>query len=580
MVGFLQVFTGKTHTTLKASGVAAYPIHVTLQNFSDSFRRVCINSGISIIGYLPVKISKVSSPYDDDNIPSTSTPRGRLIRMEIVHSAMRFILKGLGDCELNGFGAKTGDGTILRCHPVLTNYVADMPEVNDMTATRGRVQTARPCHRCMVRSEELPFSYGYLPRTLRSITCTRQAHTQLKEEGAWLKANGKQSQARKCMERAELFMKDDSIAMYESFLESTPMVDYLGTYEALNSFSFEPLHNFHLDVSKLIKICMYNRLSSHTSFSPHGSVKKLRRKILRGCNDLLACYERESYISGLTFDNSSPDISDKLDGFFTEDGIRGMLEGKDYKAVDMVFPFVGAFIDMCCGDEESCPITKISSQYTEIMTTCLGMGVERGWTEEKLSKLEESIKTFKTLARNVLGDYQTSGMGVKKWHMLDHLVPNIRRYRGLHYIDAGPFEHAHLQFKKSYLEISQRKSTGLVETFSKFDHKKSYDLAQKLLRKERLSGNFNSSSRKSPKLYRDPSLSRDGYRFSFQEVCRTYGSARHLFNSGVEHANCEDLLSLRDSHNENVIRFLTQLGYQGSAAFRMLLLEERFILLA
>ena len=188
--------------------------------------------------------------------------------MEIVHSAMRFILKGLADCKLNGFGAKTGDGTILRCHPVLTNYIADMTEVNDMTATRGGVQTARPCHRCMVCSEELPFSYEYQPRTHRSITCTRQAHTQLKEEGAWLKPHGKQSQARKCMERAELLMKDDSISMYESFLESTPLVDYLGTDETLNAFSFEPLHNLHLVVSKLIKTCMYNRLSSHTLFFP------------------------------------------------------------------------------------------------------------------------------------------------------------------------------------------------------------------------------------------------------------------------------------------------------------------------
>ena len=177
MMGFLQVFTDKTNTTLKPSGVSAYPIHVTLQNFSDSFRKVFINSVLSIIGYLPVKISKFSSPYDEDNIPSTSTPRDRLIRIEIVHSAMRFILKGLADCKLNGFGAKTGDGTILRCHPVLINYVANMTEVNDMTATRGGVQTARPCHRCMVCSEELPFSYEYQPRTHRSITCTRQAHT-------------------------------------------------------------------------------------------------------------------------------------------------------------------------------------------------------------------------------------------------------------------------------------------------------------------------------------------------------------------------------------------------------------------
>ena len=153
-----------------------------------------------------------------------------------------------------------------------------MTEVNDMTATRGEVQTARPCHRCMVCSEELPFSYEYQPRTHRSITCTRQAHTQLKEEGAWLKAHGKQSQAR-------------------VFWSLLPCLIIL----VLMKLSMRSLSNLFI-----ICIWLYRSLSKLVCITAcHHTrcfllpVKKLRRKILRGCKDLLACYERESYITGL-----------------------------------------------------------------------------------------------------------------------------------------------------------------------------------------------------------------------------------------------------------------------------------------
>ena len=40
LVAFIQLFTDKTHTTLKASSVAAYPVHLTLQNYSHSIRRI------------------------------------------------------------------------------------------------------------------------------------------------------------------------------------------------------------------------------------------------------------------------------------------------------------------------------------------------------------------------------------------------------------------------------------------------------------------------------------------------------------------------------------------------------------
>ena len=94
MVAFLQLFTDKTHTTLKASSVAAYPVHLTLQNFSDSFRRICINSGLSIIGYLPVETIELEDP-EEVHIPQTSMTDGRTKKMEILHSAMKVILSTL-----------------------------------------------------------------------------------------------------------------------------------------------------------------------------------------------------------------------------------------------------------------------------------------------------------------------------------------------------------------------------------------------------------------------------------------------------------------------------------------------------
>ena len=90
--------------------------------------------------------------------------------------------------------------------------------------------------------------------------------------------------------------------------------------------------------------------------------------ILTACNDLLALYQKESYVKDMQFNYTSTEKGNRVNGIFTNDGLRGMLEAKNYKAIDMVFPFVAAFIDRCSGDEESHPVTKVCSRYTELMT--------------------------------------------------------------------------------------------------------------------------------------------------------------------------------------------------------------------
>ena len=273
LVAFIQLFTDKTHTTLKASSVAAYPVHLTLQNYSDSFRRIEINSGLSIIGYLPVDTIEMEDPEDEVHVPHTSMTDGRTKRMEILHSAMKVILSTLEESVEKGFEATTADGFTIRCHPALTSYVTDLPEVNDMTATKSG-QTARPCHRCMIPLNEMPYTHEHLRRTIESLRMARKSSFELKDEAA---REQDRIKARELKDAANNVLKADSIAEYTGFLESSPLVEYLHGEYTMDIFAFEPLHNLHLGISKQLKRCIYDRMLHN----------RHRTIILNACNDLL-----------------------------------------------------------------------------------------------------------------------------------------------------------------------------------------------------------------------------------------------------------------------------------------------------
>ena len=66
-VGFLQVYSDKTATTLKANAMVAYPIHVVFLNCSASFRRFLINREYTLVGFLPVA-GETTGIYENDGM--------------------------------------------------------------------------------------------------------------------------------------------------------------------------------------------------------------------------------------------------------------------------------------------------------------------------------------------------------------------------------------------------------------------------------------------------------------------------------------------------------------------------------
>lgn len=102
--------------------------------------------------------------------------------------------------------------------------------------------------------------------------------------------------------------------------------------------------------------------------------------LLQACNYLLDVAEKKHPAHGLHVVFAKSEPSSYLRGLFMKYGIRGRYEGKGYCFVDMVFPFVVAFVDRCKCHCEEHNITERNIRYSDIFTNMSGDGASISWT--------------------------------------------------------------------------------------------------------------------------------------------------------------------------------------------------------
>ena len=505
-VGFIQVFTDKTVAALKANSFAAHAVHITFMNFTKEFRRKMIQEGHTVVGFLPVALEKSDiEPSPDianrehlinysllqkivaeednnnthhlhaeqtevdetmknmqrsepevieliDSVQETTQSKGRHIKQELIFSAMKVILKQLLQASKIGFKCNTLDRQNLYCFPHLISYCCDIPEAKDMTAVRHNLSTNRPCHRCLVTTGDLRNGTIRQPRCFRF---TKYIRSTGKKDGDVLKNN----------------LKEYSIAPWRSFLEDIAdnFPSFLGD-DLYNIFTFEPLHNLHLGISKLLKSCTYQLVSSKYpatySFGKKTTSSTMQAKkvpLLSACNTLLRCMEADSGLPDLHIDFSSKDASSRLNGIFLTNGLRGMLEGKDYRNLDTVFPFVASFLDTVTGSKSG-DLTTVHTLYTELVRTLEVIDKRTGVTQEILQVLATKIERFKHQTVKLFEPYVDNGLFTLKFHLLDHLVEDLSKFASLDFLSAGPYEYYNTKIKKSYRKTSKRRATAMEET--------------------------------------------------------------------------------------------------------------------
>lgn len=88
------------------------------------------------------------------------------------------------------------------------------------------------------------------------------------------------------------------------------------------------------------------------------------------------------------------------------------------------------------------PICRGFTKYVDLVQRIYQKAKAPGWAEQELKKIEEDIKSFKTLGKESFSAYQPSEMGSLKWHMLNHLVADLKRKGGISYMESGIYEMA------------------------------------------------------------------------------------------------------------------------------------------
>lgn len=66
-VRFVQIFSEQTVTSLKSSALVAFPVHLVLLSFGKEYKKRLIQSGHSVVAFLPSKAVRREGRREADN---------------------------------------------------------------------------------------------------------------------------------------------------------------------------------------------------------------------------------------------------------------------------------------------------------------------------------------------------------------------------------------------------------------------------------------------------------------------------------------------------------------------------------
>lgn len=89
-------------------------------------------------------------------------------------------------------------------------------------------------------------------------------------------------------------------------------------------------------------------------------------RLHKGCSGAWASSAEKHPVQRMRTDFAKKEHTTLLNGPFTEERMRKMMEGRYYCAADAVFPFIEALFARSLGCVESCDLTRANVLYTEL----------------------------------------------------------------------------------------------------------------------------------------------------------------------------------------------------------------------
>lgn len=92
-----------------------------------------------------------------------------------------------------------------------------------------------------------------------------------------------------------------------------------------------------------------------------------------------------------------------MKGCFTQDGVKGILEAKDYKAADMVFSILAADTDSATGYTDNAHLMTFLTAYANLLNKLLFKTSKLMLTNTHASEIESSMEMLDTTSKTLSG---------------------------------------------------------------------------------------------------------------------------------------------------------------------------------
>lgn len=165
------------------------------------------------------------------------------------------------------------EGEIRICFPTVASYSCNLSETKVTSKAGHGAGRRKPCARCYSTYEDRVTGRKTSSCVAAETTDTRRKLGEKQAEAASLCGRDRSTRRPKIQSEVVALLHEQFPAKWPSFLEDICGGDEIVTEYLYFTSTFEPLHNFHLEVPRLLKLCFvqnfsFNGTCSRLRFSP------------------------------------------------------------------------------------------------------------------------------------------------------------------------------------------------------------------------------------------------------------------------------------------------------------------------
>lgn len=189
-----------------------------------------------------------------------------------------------------------------------------------------------------------------------------------------------------------------------------------------------------------------------------------RPVVLRGYNALLRCIDKGCDVPHVFGDFLKKKSAAHLDRRFITIHIRCILERRNFRNMDIVFPIVTAFIYCATRSTIEAPMTEVDSKYSGLLAIVMSWEFCIGLLHQILVPYLRKVAELKTTVLCVFQKHGGNFLTTLKFHMPAHLRTDLEWSGDLEISDDSRFNRYIAHIKLVYVQTSERLSMNAAET--------------------------------------------------------------------------------------------------------------------